>query len=260
MCCLIVAGNYIEGEHVKLQYNIDTLVKLPCRLDLRRYPFSIQQCAINIWIPNNNENDPKLSFAFNTTSVVHELDYEIESRYLGEFYVTNATVRFNEYYQQSIILQFTFENLYGFHMLNSFTPSLLIFIICYVTLFLPLKDFNERLLAPLTALLVLSTLFAQASSTAVRTAYFKLLDIWYVVLTTFCFLILMFNVIIHKCLIKSKKRIKIKYHEEEGYESLVKSEPCIQNAYWYNLIFKYSVSIAFLVFFIIFSLLAANII
>ena len=255
-----LAGNYIEGEHVEIQYSIDTMVKLPCRLNLRRYPFSIQQCAINIWFYGKHSRDPQLIFLFNSSLYEQEIKSEIESRYLGEFYLTTAKVRFNINYRLSVILQLELENLYGFHMLNSFTPSLLIFVVCFATLFLPLKDVNERIVVPLTALLVLSTLFAQASSNAVRTAYFKLLDIWYVVLTIFCFFILMFNILVYKRLIKSKKRIKCKHHGEEGYESLVKSEPHIRNAYWYNLMFKYTISIAFLAFFIIFSLLAANII
>ena len=245
----------------ELEYMIDTLVKLPCRFNLKRYPFSIQQCAISIWFSGNNATDPQLRFLYDSDLEEKEIKFEGTSRHLGEFYLSNATIQLSKSYQQSVIMQFTLVNLYGFHLLNSFTPSILIFIICYTTLFFPLKDFNERVMVPLTALLVLATLFSQASNASVRTSYFKLLDIWYVILTTFCFMILMFNIIMNKCLMKSRKRIRRLSQDDKNKDyNLLKTQPCIQNAYQYNLIFKYAIAIAFLLFCIIYTLAAANII
>ena len=48
----------------------------------------------------------------------------------------------------------------------------------------------------LTSLLVLASLFSQTSETIPKTAYLKLIDIWYIVLIMFDFLVIMDVVII----------------------------------------------------------------
>ena len=50
-----------------------------------------------------------------------------------------------------------------------------------------MDDFNERIMVSLTALLVLAALFSQASSTSVKTPYYKLIDVWYAALIALCF-------------------------------------------------------------------------
>ena len=201
-------GKYIDGKHIKLKYVLDALVTtLPCTFDLRKYPFTKQVCVLNAFfgspakLPsikirlNGNDEDEKMKASFS-----------FETRELGEFYLTNETLHKGSF-KGSVVFLLELEGLYGFHVLNSFTPSALMFLVSYSTLFFPIHDFNERIMVSLTSLLVLTALFTQASNTSVRTSYFKYLDIWYVTMITFNFLIVICNVILH-CVWTSTTRRK----------------------------------------------------
>ncbi|KAG7171704.1 Low-density lipoprotein receptor-related protein 1-like 11 [Homarus americanus] len=62
--------------------------------------------------------------------------------------------------------------------------------------FFDLDDFTDRIMVPLTSLLVLAALFTQTSQSIPKTAYLKLIDIWYVTLIITDFLIIVMLVFI----------------------------------------------------------------
>ena len=247
-------------------YIFEGFVSLPCRLDLRKYPFGIQHCLLKIWIADVSWTDIKFNtrLARNSNITEKKVEFYGKSRTLGEYYLLDSVVRLGEY-DSSIIIELTLRGLYGFHLLNSFTPSLLIYLICYATLFFPVHDFNERVMVSLTSLLVLTALFTQASNASVRTSYFKFLDIWYVVLTTFCFLVVMVNIYLHKIWNKNKKQTltqnqtvyKSVAHEEN---SISDDQHCTQVIWYYNLVFKILFAILLALFLMLFCFAAVEII
>ena len=91
------------------------------------------------------------------------------------------------------------------HILNSFAPSTFMFLISYSTLYFPLTDFNERIMASLTSLLVLVSLSAQSSGNYVRTPYLKAIDFWFVLLIIYCFLVVICNVVINTLLVRENE-------------------------------------------------------
>lgn len=129
---------------------------------------------------------------------------------LGEFLLLDLTHSVVADHKM-VNVNFRMETLFGFHLLNSFTPSFLICLISYSTFFFSIQDFNERVMVSLTSLLVLAALFTQASDTSVRTPYFKFLDIWYVVLIIFAFTVVIVNIMING----------IKVHEKEKFGRLL---------------------------------------
>nr|XP_053636379.1 glutamate-gated chloride channel alpha-like [Cherax quadricarinatus] len=98
------------------------------------------------------------------------------------------------------------QSLCDYHLLNSFAPSCLMFVISYATFFFPIEDFNERIMVSLTSLLVLAGLFAQATGSYVKTPYYKLLDIWYVILIAFCFCVVIVNVAVNSVRMHTRSR------------------------------------------------------
>lgn len=64
-----------------------------------------------------------------------------------------------------------------------------------------LDDFTNRIMISLTAQLVLAALFSSTTQSSVKTPYLKLIDVWYAVIITSCFLIIvlqtLINVIFH---------------------------------------------------------------
>lgn len=108
----------------------------------------------------------------------------------------------SESYNSQIVLTLHLKGLYEYHLLNSFAPSALMFFISFSSLFFPMENFNERIMVSLTALLVLATLFAQASNSSVRTPYLKLLDVWYAAMIAFCFFVVLINVVVNSLIPK----------------------------------------------------------
>lgn len=84
-----------------------------------------------------------------------------------------------------------------YHIVNSLLPSALMFLISYLSVFFPIVCFNERVMVSMTSLLVLVTLFSQATNTYVKTPYYKLIDVWYVVLIVLCFAVVSANALVN---------------------------------------------------------------
>lgn len=94
-------------------------------------------------------------------------------------------------------IRISFENLSGFYVSTTYLPTFFMVAICYSTLYYNIDDFNDRIMVSLTALLVLATLFTQITQTTPKTAYLKLLDIWFVSAIVIDFLIIMILVTIN---------------------------------------------------------------
>ncbi|XP_045134426.1 ligand-gated ion channel 50-like [Portunus trituberculatus] len=54
--------------------------------------------------------------------------------------------------------------------------------IACLTFYFDVNDFTDRIMVALTAMLVLAAFFTQTSNTIPKTAYLKLIDVWYLVL------------------------------------------------------------------------------
>ncbi|KAG7162876.1 ligand-gated ion channel 46-like 2 [Homarus americanus] len=81
-----------------------------------------------------------------------------------------------------IKIEFSFRNQYGYYIGNTFLPSIMLVIICWATLHFDIADFQDRIMVSLTSLLVLATFFTQTSQSIPKTAYLKLIDVWFVAL------------------------------------------------------------------------------
>lgn len=182
---------------------------------------------------------------------------------LGEYLLLDLTHRIESNNKMASV-NIKLKTLFGFHLLNSYTPSFLISVISYSTLFFPVTDFNERVMVSLTSLLVLAALFTQASETSVRTQYFKFLDIWYVFLIFFNFLIVIVNVLLHRIKENAKEkrnkwfRKKVDNGPDEYGD---KSEEHLQKLILhYNFVGRISFAVFFCLFLLFYTLGASEVI
>ncbi|XP_066975374.1 uncharacterized protein [Macrobrachium rosenbergii] len=81
-------------------------------------------------------------------------------------------------------IQIVMTNLYGYYISGAYIPTLLLVIISYTTFYFALEDFTNRIMVSLTSLLVMASLFSQIASGLPKTAYMKLIDVWFI----FCIL------------------------------------------------------------------------
>ncbi|XP_069167001.1 glycine receptor subunit beta-type 4-like [Procambarus clarkii] len=186
------AGQYFDGWEQPLKYEMKFRMTIPCNFKLHRYPFGSHVCPGTFYVLNGGQP----TMVFQSVSSSNTVEYN-GTHDLLEYKLLDITYDNDE---ENIVLKLHLKSLYDYHVLNSFVPSAIVFLISLTTLFFPLNNFNERIMVSLTVLVVLAALFTQASGASVKTPYFKLLDVWYTSLVALCFSAVVINTIVHALL------------------------------------------------------------
>lgn len=77
-----------------------------------------------------------------------------------------------------IVVEITLRRMISYHIVSTFSPTLLLLLIGIITLFLDESHFEATIMLAITAMLVMYTLYESASSGLPKTAYLKMIDIW----------------------------------------------------------------------------------
>lgn len=185
------------GTTVKASQETYLEVDFPCQMRLIRYPFGTYMCNLTLrtdlftlWLSETPSKDGYVDIFY------------YKDRDLLDFRLVKVTVENNIRLKRYILILHLAAQP-DYHITNSFLPSSLMFLICYLSLFFPTGCFNERIMVSLTALLVLVTLFSSATNSYVRTPYYKLIDVWYVALIVLCFVVVVANALVN-CLSVTK--------------------------------------------------------
>ena len=127
--CLL-SDRLVEWKGFELFYNLNGLFKIPCRFNLRKYPFTTQECVITFAIAN--ANDEKF---VKYQKIAKNGDIDLPGRIkLGEYEVIRCFVEeFDS--NHSVAVHFQLSPFYSYHLLNSFFTSLLILLISFATFF-----------------------------------------------------------------------------------------------------------------------------
>ncbi|XP_068233605.1 gamma-aminobutyric acid receptor subunit beta-like [Palaemon carinicauda] len=156
-----------------------------CNFLLFNYPFDSQTCSTLI----------KLDSA--DTSVINFSNASVE--YSGfadlpKFTVENIIIDLGEAVSYAVMeVKFSLERRWSLLVLTIFLPSILLVGIGYITLFIQLSAFQERIIMTLTTLLVMYTMFEQVSNNLPATAYIKMVDMWFF----FCIFLIFSLIIVH---------------------------------------------------------------
>lgn len=183
-------GRYFDGWEQPLRYEMKFRTTIPCNFRLHRYPFGSHTCPGTFYVLNGGQLQ---SMVFRSAQASRHVNYTGKHD-LREYKLLRITYDHDDKF---IVLRLHLKSLYDYHLMNSFLPSAIVFMISLTTLFFPVRDFNERIMVSLTVLVVLAALFTQASSASVKTPYFKLLDVWYTALVALCFFVVVVNAVIH---------------------------------------------------------------
>ncbi|XP_069189033.1 uncharacterized protein [Procambarus clarkii] len=144
-----------SGEENSLILSRKYTTAFTCDFDLVLYPFDVQYCDMRFRMLSGSKD--YLIFEEAASSATYHgstllLEYEIKQPKL--FY--DNSKEFSE-----MLVEITLHRRAGYAILNIYTPSLILLMISYVTLFFRPHVLEARIMTTLTALLVLATLFAQ---------------------------------------------------------------------------------------------------
>ncbi|XP_037803960.1 glutamate-gated chloride channel-like [Penaeus monodon] len=163
-----------SGTENYVRFQEEMTVSFACPFDLVMYPFDQQKCYLAFEI-----HDYDLSLGY----FVMEAN---ESRFIGNRrlmeYVLDGerTFVYVDHNASHVAVELKFRNQFLYYVGNVIIPSLMLTILCYITLFFDENDFNDRIMVSLTSLLVLVTLFSDSGKSIPKTAYFKLIDVWFI--------------------------------------------------------------------------------
>ncbi|XP_068230942.1 uncharacterized protein [Palaemon carinicauda] len=191
---------YLGSENTLYLYEVST-IGFTCQFQLQRYPFDKQMCSLTFRL---------IDVSSDFVSLIQDgigVDF-LGQRRLLEYEITMVNMTFiNSSKGQKVAMEL--RNLYGYYISNTYIPTTLLVIICYLTLFFDLSDFTDRIMVSLTSLLVLSSLFTQTSQSIPKTAYLKLIDLWFVTVIIFVFIIVLILVIIENLRLRNESPRKV---------------------------------------------------
>ena len=98
-----------------------------------------------------------------------------------------------------------FKRLYIDHLMTTFFQTFILWLLAYLTLFIPIENLNERFMGAVTALLVLASLLGSMENDLPKSSQMKLIDYWFLWYIINIFFIIIFHVILENCGVKERK-------------------------------------------------------
>ncbi|XP_037783103.1 uncharacterized protein LOC119579386 [Penaeus monodon] len=167
-------------------------ITFQCQFDLKMYPFDQQYCDLELTMLSASSR--LLVFDESATRALFDGNPQLVEYTVGEVDVEF----FNEKDFAVIFVKVELLRRSGFIIMNVYIPSLCLLVISYLTLYFSANIFQVRVLASLTSLLVMATLFTQASSSLPKTSYFKMVDVWLLSSIFFIFIIIVLHTVIDR--------------------------------------------------------------
>ncbi|XP_042210813.1 gamma-aminobutyric acid receptor subunit delta-like [Homarus americanus] len=167
-------------------------VTFQCQFDLKMYPFDEQYCHLELTMLSASSR--LLVFNEAASTAIFQ-----GNPLLVEYFVGNVDIVFqNDKDFAVMLIKLKLLRRSGFIIMNVYIPSLCLLVISYLTLYFTPTNFQVRILASLTSLLVVATLYTQASSSLPKTSYFKMVDVWLLSSIFFIFIIIIIHTIIDR--------------------------------------------------------------
>ncbi|XP_071538214.1 gamma-aminobutyric acid receptor subunit beta-3-like [Panulirus ornatus] len=180
---ILIEGEVFTGAENLLVLKRKMTVTTLCRYNLEAFPFDTQTCALGMVLSHVSSQYVALVPQDGGVTLTGE------RRMLEYVLVDEQIVSQDKGNHSGQTMELTFKNLSTFYVFSTYLPTLIIVVIGYLVFYFPLDNFNERIMVGLTGLLVEATFFSQVSASIPRTAYLKLVDIWFVFCIVSLFLV-----------------------------------------------------------------------
>ncbi|XP_054157554.1 glycine receptor subunit alpha-2-like [Oppia nitens] len=207
----------------KILYMLRLKLRFSCMMDLIRYPMDSQICAIEL--ASFSKTTSELMLKWSDISPVKLYD----KLKLPQFLITNVnttlckeTFHIGEY--SCLKAEFYLQRALGYHLVQSYLPTILIVVISWVSFWLDVEAIPARITLGVTTLLTISSKGAGIQSNLPPVSYAKAIDVWMGVCTIF-----VFTALLEFTLVNYLSRIKAKKHQLKSfrYQESKQNNSCI---------------------------------
>ncbi|XP_068246671.1 uncharacterized protein [Palaemon carinicauda] len=182
-----------EARHYKGVENYIRIVRkytvtFRCNFNFFYFPFTTDYC--NMVFRMNKNTETYVTLEKYGPGIRYKRQDQLTEYNIGEVYMERLTS--DEPYS-GLVTVIEMKHLFMSEIVTIFIPTTLINLISFTTFFFKWFDFQNRIMVSLTALLVLTTLFAQIANNLPKTSYFKLIDIWFFGSIVFAFVTILIH-------------------------------------------------------------------
>lgn len=166
---------FFQNGTVWVNYRIR--VKAPCNLDLRLFPFDVQQCELVFESYSYNAEEVKLRW-FPDHSVTFMNPTNLPDFDLSDFTTDNSTLEYPNGFWDRLRVTFKFKRRYGFYVFQAYIPTYITVMVSWVSFFMDPKALPARTTVGVSSLLALTFQFGNILKNLPPVSYTKAMDVW----------------------------------------------------------------------------------
>ncbi|XP_064110648.1 glycine receptor subunit alpha-2-like isoform X2 [Macrobrachium nipponense] len=158
-------------------YSMRMTLKLSCNLQLEHFPFDQQVCGVILASYANTDDVIKYHWVDDTPIDLPD-ELEIAQFDLLNFETSETTQHFVTGDFSGLVVQFFLRRQNGYHVLQTYIPTILIVAISWVSFWLDPNAVPGRVSLGVTTLLTLTTLASGIRQSLPPVSYVKAIDVW----------------------------------------------------------------------------------
>lgn len=167
-------------------YMLRLKLTFSCMMDLYRYPLDAQVCTIELASFSKTTDELQLHWSIESPVILYENmklpQFEIQNVSTS---LCNETFHIGEY--SCLKAEFNLQRSIGYHLVQSYLPTILIVVISWVSFWLDVEAIPARITLGVTTLLTISSKGAGIQGNLPPVSYVKAIDVWMGACTMFVF-------------------------------------------------------------------------
>lgn len=143
----------------KVWKNCRMILKAPCRIDLRAFPFDTQTCTLIFESYSFNSQRLTLQWFEETAITLSKSTQQLADFHLVDYRVDRSIVTYPNGQWDQLMATFVFERRYGFFIWQAFIPSYMTIFVAWITFFMDPKELATRATLGISAFLAIMLQF-----------------------------------------------------------------------------------------------------
>ncbi|XP_076356402.1 glycine receptor subunit alpha-2-like isoform X1 [Tachypleus tridentatus] len=170
----------------EILYMLRLKLTFSCMMDLYRYPLDSQVCTIELASFSKTTEELSLKWALQNPVQLYD-NLKLPQFEIKEVNTSLCSEKFHIGEYSCLKSEFNLQRSIGYHLVQSYLPTILIVVISWVSFWLDVEAIPARITLGVTTLLTISSKGSGIQSNLPPVSYVKAIDVWMGACTTFVF-------------------------------------------------------------------------